>query len=490
MVTRAVLSGFILNPILVKETRRTTRTLKFLIPMYVVTALLSALLVLIIASSARREILPFAAFIPFLYPLGAALRAFTDSCAAISNEHRDRTFDLLRITALKPWEIIWGKLSALLVPLLVAFAVSSPLAAICSLLGCLSPGWFAVFYVNLFLLVAGLAVLGIALSALLKNTVAAAIVGFALFFSPFSYATPASLLLFIAPLMKNANVAVTDMMAQAAYGLTIMQSIAIPALLFIVAVAIISPRSMNRTTHLRIWYAAFVLTFTALFCLLNARALSGQLYVGFLVGLVAVPGVCAAVGFCGEPARLSERLQTRFGPNPPLWRIFAPGGRTAGALVRVVTLLAILMVIAIAIVFNDSTGLTPIFTIGLAICVYVHFCCTLATAARALWDSPWVRIVTAAVLFAMATLPLLAFLWDTHTVIASASPFGALFTCIALAANGQAGTWPTSAPCFFLAFHLVASLLVFLVRHVHEERKGRRAAPIPVAPIELSSGGG
>ncbi len=84
---------------------------------------------------------------------------------AIADEKQNKSYDLLRVTAMSSWQIVWGKFAALILSALILLIATLPIASISLLFGGIGAGEFAVANVAL----AVLAVLVVMTSLLVSS---------------------------------------------------------------------------------------------------------------------------------------------------------------------------------------------------------------------------------------------------------------------------------------------------------------------------------
>ena len=494
MVTRAALIDFIFNPILVKETHRTSRSFRTFLPFYLMMVFLSFGLVLLMVFFPSAHDLRYAIVIPFI-PVGLGiLHVLGTACSSISDEHNRHTLDLLRITRLQPWEIVWGKLTATMVPGGIAIAASAPLAVICVQLGCIDTVPMLVAYLHLLLAVVCVATIGIALSALIKNTAFTTIAALILVL----YGILTSVVPYVAYARAVGGNVLLKQLPLIGYSLSAFRYVIDATVFFLAAVALLSPPSANRSTALRICYVAVVFYYMVMHVVMRYIATPPQAPAGYfeyaiisyLYANVAIPSALAALLFCGESAQLSERLRKRYGQRPPAWKVFVPGRVTAALFVRVVTLSAS----AICLLFAAASGKASVFllaaTFAIAVFIHVHFCCTVATAARSFWDSPKSRIVAIVAVLAITLLYRSVFTTHHTTMLSLLRyPMALLCPTFEYPLQGRTSAFEPFPPAFtvFAAFYLIASMLVSIARRLWERHKARKATHVAAAAAGLAA---
>jgi hypothetical protein len=100
------------------------------------------------------------------------------SAGAIALEYEKRTFEMVSVTTLSSLEIVLGKVASITVLCFMLLATSTPLAAVCLLLGGLSPGQIALSYALLAYAIVTLASAGVLFSVVAGRTISAFVVSF------------------------------------------------------------------------------------------------------------------------------------------------------------------------------------------------------------------------------------------------------------------------------------------------------------------------
>ncbi len=96
----------------------------------------------------------------------------------IASERAQKTFDMLTMTRLKPWQIIWGKFLTAVVYLVMFLLATMPLACFSFLYGGVAPGDILLAYAGLFAFGALLAMIAISVSAAFRSVVWSVIVSY------------------------------------------------------------------------------------------------------------------------------------------------------------------------------------------------------------------------------------------------------------------------------------------------------------------------
>ena len=127
-----------MNPIIEKDLRTTARSMRFFRFIMIFLLIASALLIWLLSlkrdySRSGHDNVLVVMFCVQAACLALAIPAF--ACTAINGERERRTFDLLRISALKPSQIVRGKFFAIMLYLGVFVIAFLPVMAACSLFG-------------------------------------------------------------------------------------------------------------------------------------------------------------------------------------------------------------------------------------------------------------------------------------------------------------------------------------------------------------------
>jgi len=459
------------NPLLEKDLRSTARSLKFFLS--VIGFLFVACIILLAAAADLRlersgtsRILFTVIFYTQAASIGLAIPAY--SCTSIAGERQRRTFDLLRITSLKPWEILWGKFIAIQVFILVFVAAFLPLVAICFLYGGIDPEWLVTLYLYLLLSAAACSAFCLMLSAALSNTIKSTVVGYMFMLI---FGVPWIGLAVDVYDLEDSRRAVQAAGLLSEESLTIGMALALTLTFFYLAGAsLLKPPSWNKSTSLRIWFVAFIASMNFFFATKVPKGIDEELFLAFLFCGIGIPTALAAVGFCGEQASLPERLRKKTEKLPTLLRIFAPGRRSAAVLVRLVSLLAAFAGLIVLLRRGRNIDYPEVWWGLAAYFVFINFCCTLAAAARNMWDSPRSRMITISVLAALVMLPMLVLLdLNRHHPLAGIlwiSPPMALSDFLDLEFGGIA-----SGPAFFFGFYITATAGVFALGQIIRRRR-------------------
>lgn len=470
------LKEFFFNPILEKDLRSTARSPKFFL--FILVFLFIAGIVLLFLTDDLHRVrsgigleLFTGMFVMQAICVALAIPAY--ACTTVAAERQHRTFDLLRITLLEPWHIVWGKFVAIMSYIGVFMISFSPLVAICFLYGGVDPLLMTLAYGYLLLSTATCAAFCLMLSAASSNSIKAIIVGYVFMFVVAIVWVVAGYEL-LTDATRRGKMFQKDFVI--ALGLIYLSLAFLWTLFYLASTSLLKPPSWNRSTSLRIWFAAYVLVSLAAFMgtswwLWGRMDDEGTQF--YLIALLGIPTLFAAVGFCGEPHKLSPRLNAKVAKIPVIFRhFFAPGSRTAASLVRAAFLLAGGIAMCAFASIGRWNDLDEVFLLFLAIFVYINFCCSLASTVRRLWDTSRSRIITIAILFALAILPLLAFLdagsFHTAPSIVWISPPMAAAGFVDGSLGGDVG------PAVFFSFYIIGALVAVFTGLVNRSRSSAR----------------
>ncbi|NQT18977.1 MAG: hypothetical protein HQ592_04675 [Planctomycetes bacterium] len=257
---------------------------------------------------------------------------------------------------------------------------------------------------------------------------------------------------------------------------------------YLAATSLLKPPSWNRSTSLRIWFVAFMLTSLGFFSYALTAVMptvTDRAIIVYLAGFVGIPSVFAAIGFCGEPWELSSRMKDKLKKIPYLLRIsFGPGSIAGGVFVRAMCLLT-----GAAALRTPAKMQEMVLWIFLGIFVYVNFCCSLAATVRALWDTPKSRLITVLILAGLCLFPCVGFLehssrsWFANIIYLN--PFAALAE-----SRGTGFADLHYGGIIFFGFHIVCAAVLFAVRRVYmmAQRPAAVIAQGPDRPAAASPG--
>ena len=468
---------FFFNPILEKDLRSTARSPRFFL--FILVFLFIAGIVLLFLTDDLRRIRPGAGLELFtgmfvMQALCVAMAIPAYACTTVAAERQHRTFDLLRITSLEPWHIVWGKFVAIMVYIGVFIISFAPLVSICFLYGGVDPVVMTLAYVYLLLSTAACAAFCLMLSAASSNTIKSIIVGYVfMFVVAIAWFAAGDELLDDAT--RRGRMFRKDFVT--VIGLIYLSLAFLWSLFYLASTSLLKPPSWNRSTSLRIWFAAYVLVSLAAFVGISwwlwGRMDDDEVAV-YLIALLGIPSLLAAIGFCGEPHRLPPRLNAKVAKIPVIFRpFFAPGSWTAAILVRAAFLLAGGIAMCAFAALGRTSDLDEVLLLFLAIFVYINFCCSLAATVRRLWDTSRSRMITIAILIALTILPMLAFL--------DANSFGTVPSIVwisppmAVAGFADARLGGDAGPAVFFSFYISGALVAFFTGLVNRARSGARA---------------
>lgn len=183
----ARLGSLVLHPICVREFRGMFRSVRFFWTYFALLAGLSMAVILVMLSLSVRDVanpgdVGFQVFAIFLLlqAIGLGLVVPAIGCTGLVAERERHTFDLLITSTLSPGEIVWGKFSATLGYAAILLASGLPLVSLSFLFGGVSPLMLLGSYAALFLLAAFLSALGIFVSSVSKSYARAIITGYVL----------------------------------------------------------------------------------------------------------------------------------------------------------------------------------------------------------------------------------------------------------------------------------------------------------------------
>jgi hypothetical protein len=319
-----VYAGDWLNPILVKETRQALKSFQFtttfvlvLAACWIVTIGGLAIIGPSIFYSASGGSLLMAYYVVLAFPLVVVVPY--SAFRSLASEREDNTYDLLSITALRPRQIISGKLGSAIVQMAVYFSAITPCLAFTYLLRGVDLPTITVLMVYTFFGSLGLSMIGILLATLCEQRFAQVFV---------SVALVAALLLVLWGAIMGAWTVIEY--SYAMFGgsefWTVSAALATAyvttfALLFFAAASMISFSTENRSTALRL-------------CMLVQQAAwigwmaYAWIYEDFERSILLAMAMCAAFYWYGmgalltsERAGMSQRVKRRL-PKSFLGRAF------------------------------------------------------------------------------------------------------------------------------------------------------------------------
>ncbi len=344
-----------MSPMLVRELRATLRGRRFA-AVHLLALALTAFVVLGFALteqirwSAQSAYVGSGIFCIFLLCQAALALLVLPAWGSTSivSERENHSLDLLVTTTMRPWQIVWGKLAASLVYALVFFSSTLPLLCVAFLFGGVS------------LLELTLAMVGLACEAVMVAACSVCI-------SAWSPSSPWAITLAYGLAFAFAGVTLLPVAGQALHTLLVQRGLpnaeflqdlaALPpgrlalavaagafavaawvAFFFLLATVALTPPAENRSTGLRVFYAAFVVACAALGLAALTEAWPGldveerwkaacALWAG--VATVAVASTALAIEAPGLSRRLRAGLERLVGWRRLLRPLFPGAGRAA-----------------------------------------------------------------------------------------------------------------------------------------------------------------
>ncbi|MBV6516411.1 MAG: ABC transporter permease [Planctomycetaceae bacterium] len=272
------------------------------------------------------------------------------SSTAIAAEHERKSFDLLMLTPLSPWEIALGKFIAAGVQASVFLVATIPLFALANIFGGIDPSVFFMTLWILILLSLFIGFIGVYASSLVTRAIPAVLVTYMfaialgvvliIVFSTlmFAAANPSVRLMFpIVSMFVDPTVS-EGIYYACAFGVT---TTVYCAYFFLSTTNRLKPLSHNKSTSMRLYWTAAMIVMPALFgaYFLATRLPSDTYAVGTLLISAVYIGLALlvpAVTFPAEPALASRRVRKEMEklPQPLLaagGSIFWPGGARGAA---------------------------------------------------------------------------------------------------------------------------------------------------------------
>jgi len=460
------------------------------------------------------------------------------AATSITGERESLTFDLLLSTSMTARQVVWGKFTAAMAQTVTIFVSMVPLVALCFLFGGITVYQIVANYVFLFALSAAMVAFALSISANSRATQRA--VG-----SVYGIALLVGFFVALAVVGVAEREPILTGMAEA-YGflpaessprgreITLFQRVmyvhlmpgfawtALFSVFLINAVNRLKPIFANRSTNLRIYYAAVLLAGGALVAATfyhemppdtNTSDRSAAL-MGFAIGLLAA-SLASALFACEDPVQVGPfgiRTEVPAGERG-LPGFLRPGSETGAVYVLVVNVGFLALAFVAFIPFSAGfgrgawTGLPDVYPVALAfVCaaLWVWFVAGFARfLATTFWGRPvLLRAVLVIVCLALAVLPIVH--WAISTEIdrgedidpegrsgpatLALSPAAAVVSVLDLATYRRsfpllAGGLPI--PALFAVFALIAGALFFglagraqsrlraeLVREAKESRRG------------------
>jgi ABC-2 type transport system permease protein len=354
------------SPILIREMRVMLRGLKFFISLFILLMVLAAVLfVAALGAAASRGGTDTAALGHILYWAFAfalsivvvfLVPAFT--CTAITDEREGRTLEMLLTTTIRPWAVIWGKLLSSLLVIMLFLCASLPMVTICFLFGGISPWDLAVLYIAVFVGTVVVSSVSLAVSAHCKESKSAVVVSYAL---TMLIVLLVSLVVGVigASLGSREGLTLAIMLSELkfsqqilAIGVPVFVAAAMVAVHFAAAANCLKPKTVNRSTSVRIFWCCFCTGSVLLFWVtMQAWPQTAPVAVGTVSDAtfwIILSGT-AITWFSGiffgseealQPVGVVENTQRLTGFNWPL-RIFMPGPITGIAFVSVFSVVSL-----------------------------------------------------------------------------------------------------------------------------------------------------
>lgn len=462
----SMLCKLLRNPIILKDLRTNARSSRFFV--FIISFVIASCIALLIGLRLLESQVGLKLFATIFAVQSVLIIIAAPAFAgtAIASERRDNTLNLLCVTALQPWEIAWGKFAAVMANLLV-FALSTlPLVALCAFYRGLGPMLVACACIYLLLATATTISFCLMISAMVRSPIEAILISYII--SP----------VFLAPGLLGAWGAISMNRFPIELGPVVIAAVAyvsLGSLFYVATVCRLKPPSWNRSTALRIWLVSFEIVWLA--CLVPLK-IPAQF---FLVVICVIPAVIAAVGFCAEPAELSEHTHNRLArfwerfrgrrqatlPKgvsvveflPTHLALFVPGKLTAGGFVKTTFITTVSVgSFLLAIADDDVPGIAaPFLTLLVLLASYpfVRFCCILSSTASLFGRPGHSRLLTIAILAGLSILPLVFALPGMPLMLCGISPIGNIVF------RTRAGTLDAFLMfCVHVGFYLTAARLI------------------------------
>lgn len=430
------------NPILVKELRTIFRTKLFIRFLYLSTALL-ALLVMMVGGVASAEMSP-ADVGQVVYQLffGTALMilclvAPAHAATSITSERESGTYESLILTGMDPARIVRGKFLASYAVFSLVVVAFAPIVGIAFLFGGVSPLEVLFGFLGLLLVLAAAIALGLGLSARLTTTRISILLALVLF-GPASFTGTMFMFAFGEASKQNWGTSMTgpfwftEALATRFFELdTFLLVAALPVFLFTMfvwfmlasAIAGVRPAAEDRSTPFKLWALVAVLGQTVIaggLMLTTDFSDGGEIGAAINVFLAMTVFFYALV-FMNEPPlapRVWELRQAARGPIGRVWRVFGPGAaptmRAAALILVAASLLGALATSVGHHLAHPGHAEAEQIDLGYALlgvgtAVVGLFALSFGTWLRvSLRSGVAARVLTVAVFFAAIILPLLA----------------------------------------------------------------------------------
>ncbi len=256
----------------------------------------------------------------------------------IASERAQKTFDMLTMTRLKPWQIIWGKFLTAVVYLVMFLLATMPLACFSFLYGGVNPGDILLAYDGLFAFGALLAMIAISVSAAFRSVVWSVIVSYlTIIFTLFAGFCLCAwfYLRHVWGLFGPDNIVPFSLLSI----VLATACVFIFAGFYLSAVSRVSPAASNRSAPLRVYSTCTIPAFLMLLAVWYLYEHAGLATTDFwrdapwscLLGTGALLTVLFVMMFPLEKNTRSRRTKSRRGLRTSLARLFSQGGRSGAA---------------------------------------------------------------------------------------------------------------------------------------------------------------
>lgn len=282
------------------------------------------------------------------------------SSTAIASEHERKSFDLLLLTPLSPWEIAIGKFFAAALQASIFLVATVPLFAIANLFGGIDPGVFFFTLWVLILLSLLISFVGVYASSLVKKAIPAVLVTYLFafvlgFLLLLVFITLQVLAAFVGAAFPLVSFFSSPTLEEGAYylaSLTVTCAIYC-TFLFISTTNRLKPTSHNKSTALRLFWSAVVLvvpvqvgSYFMIARMPSHNVAFGTLVVGavYLVLILSIPALTAPAE-APVPSRRVRREMEKLpaGLMKGGGRLFFPGGERGALHTAIVTVLGLVL---------------------------------------------------------------------------------------------------------------------------------------------------
>jgi len=286
------------------------------------------------------------------------------SSTAIASEHERKSFDLLLLTPLSPWEIALGKFTAAALQASIFLVATVPLFAIANLFGGIDPGVFFVTLWLLILLSVLISFVGVYASSLVKKAIPAVLVTYLFAFLVGFVLLTCFIVLQIGAALAAAAFPLVSFFTNPSLGegvyyvTTLTVTCAIYCtFLFLSTTNRLKPTSHNKSTALRLFWTivTIVIPVQAASYFLVSRLPSHNAAVGTLilgavyVALVLVVPALTAPAEAPVPSRRVRREMEKLpqGLMNGGGKIFFPGGDRGALHTALITVVAMLLMVIV-----------------------------------------------------------------------------------------------------------------------------------------------